>query len=138
MDLPEYKKWFSARPGEHETEENIEGDPISEGLPPLRHHGGHGPEGELSSHLRGMPRKKKKKEGALSPSLPVASERRRGKDRDGDLHQQSCYRHHQLSPPLCSGVFFNLSSPQCNLYLSMVLNSIYFLPMIYDYPMMFE
>ena len=41
---------------------------------------------------------------ALSPSLPVALECRRGNDWDGDLHQQSCYRQHQLSPPLCSGV----------------------------------
>ena len=52
-DLPEYKKRFSARSGEHETEENREGDPISEGLPPPRGHGYHGPEGELSSHLGG-------------------------------------------------------------------------------------
>ena len=52
---------------------------------------------------RGRPRKKKK-EGALSPSLPVAPKCRRGKDHDGDLHQQSCYPQHQLSPPLCSGV----------------------------------
>ena len=53
---------------------------------------------------RGRPRKKKKKEGGSPPSLPVASECRRGKDRDDDLHQQSCYCHHQLSPPLCNGV----------------------------------
>ena len=68
MDLQEYKKRFSARSGEREIEENREGDPISEGLPPLRRHGGHGPEGDLSSHLGGRPRKKKK-EGALSPPL---------------------------------------------------------------------
>ena len=69
MDLREYKKRFSARSGERETEENREGDPISEGLPPLRRHGDHGPEGELSSHLGGRPRNKKKKEGGLSPPL---------------------------------------------------------------------
>ena len=41
-----------------------------EGLPPLRCHGGHGPEGERSSsHLGGRPRKKKKEGG----SLPLAS-----------------------------------------------------------------
>ena len=62
---------------EHKTKENREGDPISEGLSLLRLHGGHGPEGELSSHLGGRPRKKKK-EGALCRSLPVAAERRRG------------------------------------------------------------
>ncbi len=66
MNLWEYKKRFSARSGERETEENREGDPISEGLPPLRRHGDQGPEGELSSHLGGRPRKKKK-EGGLSP-----------------------------------------------------------------------
>ena len=47
-DLPKYKKQFSARSGEHEAEENREGDPISEGLPPLRwkeamDHGGNSP-----------------------------------------------------------------------------------------------
>ena len=36
---PGYKKRFTARSGKRETEENIEGDPISEGLPPLRRHG---------------------------------------------------------------------------------------------------
>ena len=53
---------------ERETEENREGDPISEGLPPLRRHGDQGPEGELFSHLGGRPRKKKKEGG----SLPLA------------------------------------------------------------------
>ena len=52
-DLQEYKKRFSARSEERETEENREGDPISEGLPPIRNHGDQGPEGELSSHLGG-------------------------------------------------------------------------------------
>ena len=77
MDLQEFKKPWRARSRESETEENREGDPISEGLPPLRHHGGHGLEGEHSSHLGRRPRKRKR-EGALSPSLPVAPERRRG------------------------------------------------------------
>ena len=66
MDLWEYKKQFSARSGECETEENREGDPISDGLPPLRRHGGHGPEGELSSHLGG------KEEGEVGGSLPLS------------------------------------------------------------------
>ena len=65
-DLREFKKPWRAGSGERETEENGEGDPISEELPPLRRHGGHGPEGELSSHLGRRPRKKKN-EGALSP-----------------------------------------------------------------------
>ena len=41
---------------------------------------------------RGRP--SNKEEGDLSPSLPVAPECRRGKNRDGDLHQKSCYRQH--------------------------------------------
>jgi hypothetical protein len=60
-----FKKWFSARSGEREIEENREGDPISEGLLPLRRHGGHGPEKELSSHLGGRPRKNKEEGGSL-------------------------------------------------------------------------
>ena len=53
---------------ERKTEESREGDPILEGLLPLRRNGGHRLEGEPSSHLGGRPRKKKK-EGALSPPL---------------------------------------------------------------------
>ena len=58
------------------------------------------------------------------------------KDHDGDLHQQPCYRQHQLSPPLCSGVtsLFFIAI----LYLNVVLNTIYYYPMICGYPMMFE
>ena len=59
-----------------ETERDRETDPISEGLSPLPCHGGQGPEGKPFSHLGRRSRKKKK--GALSPSLPVAPERRRG------------------------------------------------------------
>ena len=65
MDLREYKKRFSARSGERETEENREGDPISEGLPPLHRYGDHGPEGELSSHLGGG-QGRRRRSGALS------------------------------------------------------------------------
>ena len=32
----------------------------------------------------------------------------------------------------------NLSLTRCNLYLNMVLNAIYYFPMMYGYPMMFE
>ena len=51
---------------ERETEENREGDPISEGLPSLRHHGDQGPEGELSSPSRGEARDEEEV-GGLSP-----------------------------------------------------------------------
>ena len=63
--------------GNAEIERDRETDPISEGLSPLPRHGDHGPEGKPFSHL-GRRSRKKKKEGALSPSLPVAPERRRG------------------------------------------------------------
>jgi len=43
-------------------------------------------------------------EGGSPPSLPVAPERRRGHHRHRNLHQQLHRCHHQLSPPLCSGV----------------------------------
>ena len=59
-----------------ETERDRETDPISEGLSTLPRHGDHGPEGKPFSHLGR--RSRKKKEGALSPSLPVAPERCRG------------------------------------------------------------
>jgi hypothetical protein len=49
-----------------QKQKETERDPISEGLPPLHRHGGHGPEGKPSSHLGGRSRNKKK-EGALSP-----------------------------------------------------------------------
>src|SRR3989337_3505863 len=80
-----------------------ERDLIAEGLLPSGSHGGHGPEGKLSSS-RGGGQARRRRRGALSPSLPVAPERRRGNHRDGDLHQQLRHRQHQLSPPLCSSV----------------------------------
>lgn len=86
-----------------EVEGNRERDPISEGLPPLHRHGRQGPEGKPFSHL-GEGQGRRRIRGALSPSLPVAPERRRGHHRDNDLHQQLHRHHHQLSPPLCSSV----------------------------------
>ena len=49
-----------------------------EGLSPLPCHGGHGPEGKPFSHL-GRRTRKKKEEGALSPSLPDEKKRERPK-----------------------------------------------------------
>ena len=51
-----------------ETERDRETDPISEGLSPLRCHGGHGPEGKPFSHLGRRSRKKKKEGGSLPPA----------------------------------------------------------------------
>ena len=66
-----------AESGNAETERDREIDPISEGLSPLPSHESQGPEGKPFSHLGRRSRKKKKK-GALSPSLPVAPECHRG------------------------------------------------------------
>ena len=49
-----------AESGRGETERDRETDPISEGLSPLCHHGGHGPEGKPFSHLGRRSRKKNK------------------------------------------------------------------------------
>ena len=62
--------------GERETEEDRETDPASEGLSPLHSHGGHGPEGEPSSHLGGGQGRRRRR--GLSPPSPVAPECRRG------------------------------------------------------------
>ena len=51
MDLREYKKRWKGRIRNAETERDIETDLISEGLSPLRRHGGHGLEGKPFSHL---------------------------------------------------------------------------------------
>ena len=102
-DLREYKKRFSARSEERETEEDRETDPISEGLSPLHSHGGHGPEGEPSSHLGGGQGRRRRR-GLSPPRFRCRRSATGGNDRDDDLHQQSCYRQHQLSPPLCSVV----------------------------------
>ena len=57
-----------AESGNAETERDIETDLISEGLSPLRRHGGHGPEGKPFSHLGRRLRKKKKNGGSLALS----------------------------------------------------------------------
>ena len=135
MDLWEYKKRFSDRERERETEDNRETDPILEGFLPLHRHGGHGLEGELSSHLGGRPRKKKKKEEGSPPSLPVA------RSATGARIVIAIYINNLAtiitnSVPLFSAVQHPFS--RCNLYLNMMLNSIYYFPMIFGYPMMFE
>ena len=88
-----------------ETVRDRETYPISEGLLPLPRHGDHVPEGEPFSHLGRRPRKKEK-EGALSPSLPVAPECHRGHHRHRNLHQHLRHLHqhlHHLPPSIYSG-----------------------------------
>ena len=135
MDLREYKKRFSAISGERETEENKEGDPISEGLPPLRGHGDHGPEGEFSSPARGEAKEEEEVGGSLpitSGGIGVPPGQRSGRRSTSTILLPSTPT---FSPSMqrC-----NTSSSHCNLYLNMVLNSIYYFPMIYGHPMMFE
>lgn len=84
---------------------------------------------------RGSPRKRKKEGG----SLPLAS------GGAGVPPGQLSGRRSMSTILLPSTPTFspsmqrcNTSSPRCNLYLNMVLNSTYYFPMIYGYPMMFE
>ena len=118
-----------------ETERDRETDPISEGLSPLPCHGGQGPEGKPFSHL-GRRSRKKKKDGALSPSIPVALECHRGTSSSPQSSPTTSPPSSPTLPPSMQRC--NLSLTRCNLYLNMVLNAIYYFPMMYGYPMMFE
>jgi hypothetical protein len=121
-----------------ETEENKEGDPISEGLPPLRRHGSHGPEGELSSHLGGGQGRRRRR-GALSPSLPMAPKRRRGNHRVTVIYSNNSVIFTNTSitfPHLYSTV--HSPATRCTLYLNMVLYASYYYPMMCCHPMMLE
>jgi len=114
-----------------ETERDRETYPISEGLLPLPRHGGQGPEGKPFSHLGRRSRKKKTK----GPPLPFSY------GGAGTLPWTSSSP--QSSPPSSptlppSMQRCNLSLTRYNLYLNMVLNAIYYFPMMYGYPMMFE
>jgi len=117
------------------TQKQRETDPISEGLSPLRRHGGHGPEVKPFSHL-GRRSRKKKNEGG---SLPLASGGT-GVPPGPSSSPQSTPTTSPLSSPTLppSMQWCNPSSTRCNLYLNMVLNAIYYFPMMYGYPMMFE
>ena len=86
-----------------ETERDREIDQISEGLSPLPRHGSQGPEGKPFSHLGRRSRKKKKK-GALPPCFRWRRNAAGGHHHHRDLHQQLHHPHHQIFPPLCSGV----------------------------------
>ena len=120
--------------GNAETEKDREIDPISEGLSPLARHGSQGPEGKPFSHLGRRSRKKKK--GALPPLLPVAPEHCR---RPSSSPRSSLTTSPPSSPTLPPSMQrCNLSLTRCNLYLNMVLNAIYYFPMMYGYLMMFE
>ena len=118
-----------------ETERNREIDPISEGLSPLPRHGGQGPEGKPLSHLGRRSRKKKKKGG----SLPLAFGGTGTSPEPSPSPQSSPTTSPPSSPTLPPSMQrCNLSLTHCNLYLNMVLNAIYYFPMMYGYLMMFE
>ena len=116
-----------------ETERDKETDPISEGLSPLPCHGDHGPEGKPFSHLGRRSRKKKKKGGSL-PLFPAGTP-----PGPSSSPQSTPTTSPPSSPTLPPSMQrCNPSFTSCNLYLNMVLNAIYYFPMMYGYPMMFE
>ena len=121
-----------------ETERDRETDPISEGLSPLPCHGDQGLEGKPFSHLGRRSRKKKKK-GALSPSLPVASERRRGHHHVMTIYTNTSviFTNIFITFPHLSTVVHS-STTRCTLYLNMVLYASYYYPMMCCHPMMSE
>lgn len=92
--------------GNAETERDRETDPISEGLSPLRRHGGHGPEGKPFSHLGRRSRKKKKEGGSLPLASGGTGVPPGPSSCDGDLHQHLRHLHqhlHHLPPSIYSG-----------------------------------
>ena len=120
---------------EAETERDKETYPISEGLSPLPRHGGQGPEGKPLSHLGRRSRKKKTK----GPALPFSSGD--AGTPPGAIIITAIFTNNFTaiitnSPPFYAAC--NVSLTHYNLYLNMVLNAIYYFPMMYGYPMMFE
>ena len=109
--------------------------PISEGLSPPPCHGGQEPEGKPFSHL-GRRSRKKKKEGGSPPSLPVAPECHQGPSSSPRSSPTTSPPSSPTLPPSMQRC--NPSLTRCNLYLNMVLNAIYYSPMMYGYPMMIE
>ena len=129
------------RNGERAAEENVEIernreiDPILEGLSPLPRHGGQGPEGKPFSHLGRRSRKKKTK----GRPLPFSSGGAGTLPWPSSSPQSSATTSPPSSPTLPPSMQrCNLSLTRRNLYLNMVLNAIYYFPMMYGYPMMFE
>ena len=118
-----------------ETERDRETDPISEGLSPLPRRGGQGPEGKPFSHLGRRSRKKKTK----GPPLPFSSDGAGTLPWPSSSPQSSPTTSPPSSPTLPPSMQrCNPSFTRCTLYLNMVLNAIYYFPMMYGYPMMFE
>ena len=122
-----------------ETERDRETDPISEGLSPLRLHGGHGPEGKPFSHLGRRSRNKKKKKGA---SLPLASGGTGALP--GAIIITAIFTNTSIIFTNISITFPHLYSAvhspatRCTLYLNMVLYASYYYPMMCCHPMMSE
>ena len=121
--------------GQNPERRNREPDPISEGLSPLPCHGYQGPEGKPFSHL-GRRSWKKKNKGA---PLPLSSGGTGTPPGPSSSPQSTPTTSPPSSPTLPPSMQrCNLSFTRCNLYLNMVLNAIYYFPMMYGYPMMFE
>ena len=118
-----------------ETERDRETDPISEGLSPLPRHGGQGLEGKPFSHLGRRSRKKKTKWPPLPFSFGGV-----GTPSGPSSRQRSTPTTSPLSSPTLptSMQRCNPSFTRRNIYLNMVHNAIYYFPMMYGYPMLFE
>ena len=116
------------------TQKPGETDPISEGLSPLPSHGSQGPEGKPFSHLGRRLRKKKK-----GGPLPLSSGGAGTPPGPSSTPQSTPTTSPPSSPTLPPSMQrYNPSFTRCNLYLNMVLSAIYYFPMMYGYPMMFE
>ena len=88
------------------------------------------------SPIQGGGQGRRRRRGALSPSLPVAPECHRGPSSSPQSSPTTSPPSSPTLPPFMQRC--NLSLTRCNLYLNMVLNAIYYFPMMYGYPMMFE
>ena len=78
-----------------------------------------------------------KKKGALSPSIPVAPEHRRGHHRATAIYANTSviFTNTSITFPLLSTAVHSPAT-RCTLYLNMVLYASYYYPMMCCHPMM--
>ena len=93
-----------AESGSAETEGTRERDPISEGLSPLRRHGGHGPEGELSYHLGGGHGRIRRRGLSLSPPSRWRRNAAKARIMTAIYINNLATINTDFPPPICSGV----------------------------------
>jgi hypothetical protein len=101
MDLWIFKKWFSAQ-NRDAKQRRIERERSNiRGAPALREPWYPWTRGETLLPSR-VEAKEEEEGGVISPALSWWHQN--GNHCDDDLHQQLRRSHHQLSPPICSGV----------------------------------